>query len=233
MGDQRGMPAAPNLEDATIGNQYPYMADTSSGDRTVTRAVSILAAVALSLVLIAGCDDSGVEMTLEDRVLGKPDAPITIIEYASLTCGHCANFHKSTMPRLKREWLDTGRAKLIFRDFPLDDKAATAAVIARCAPEDQYFRMLSVFFSRQTSWARMDDPVPVLTQIAKSRGLSQEQIDACLADDDLVDGVLRSRLVGQTQHGIDSTPTFIIGERVITGAVSFEDFDAILRSMAR
>lgn len=199
----------------------------------MTRAVSILAAVALFATLLAGCDDSPEEMTLEDRVIGSEDAPITIIEYASLTCGHCATFHKTTMPRLKREWLDTGRAKLVFRDFPLDNNAATAAVIARCAPEDQYHRLLSVFFSRQSSWAQMDDPVPVLAEIASSRGLSREQIDACLDDDGLVDGVLQSRLVGQTQHGVKSTPTFIVGERVISGAMSYENFDAMLRSIAR
>jgi len=199
----------------------------------VTRAVSVLAAAVLSLTLLAGCDDSGDEMTLKDRVIGNPDAPITIIEYASLTCGHCAAFHKNTMPRLKRDWLDTGRAKLVYRDFPLDNNAATAAVIARCAPEDRYYSLLSVFFSRQSSWARMDDPVPVLAQLAESRGLTRQQIDACLDDGDLLDGVLQSRIVGQQRHGIDSTPTFVVGERVINGAMSFEDFDAVLRSMAR
>lgn len=199
----------------------------------MTRAVSILTAIVLSLTLVAACDDASEEMLLEDRVLGNPDAPITIIEYASLTCGHCATFHRTTMPRLKREWLDTGRAKLVYRDFPLDENAATAAVIARCAPEDQYFRLLGVFFSRQSSWARMDDPAPVLAQIARSRGLSPEKIDACLNDDDLLDGVLQSRIVGQNRHGVNSTPTFIVGERVITGAMSFEDFDAVLRSAGR
>lgn len=199
----------------------------------MTRAVSILAAVVLSLTLVAGCDDAPEEMTLEERAFGSRDAPLTIIEYASLTCGHCAEFHKNTMPRLKREWLDTGRARLVYRDFPLDNNAAVAAVIARCAPEDQYYRLLGAFFSRQSSWARMEDPVPVLAQIAGSRGLSREQIDACLADDALVDGVLQSRLVGQTQHGVKSTPTFIVGERVISGAMRFEEFDALLRAMSR
>jgi protein-disulfide isomerase len=196
----------------------------------VSRAVSLLAIVALSLTL-AACDESTETMLLEDRVLGDPNAPITIIEYASLTCSHCATFHKNTMPRLKREWLDTGRAKLVYRDFALDKNAATAAVIARCAPEDKYFRLLNVIFQRQASWSRMDDPIPVLAQIAGSRGLSRADIDACLDDDDLVDGVLQMRLVGQDQHGVNSTPTFIVGERMVRGAVSFADFDAILSSM--
>ncbi len=199
----------------------------------MTRAVSILTVVVLSLAFGAGCDDAPDEMLLEDRVLGDPNAPITIIEYASLTCSHCATFHRNTMPRLKREWLDTGRAKLVYRDFALDKNAATAAVIAQCASDDEYFNLLSIFFSRQASWSRMDDPIPLLVQIAGSRGLGREAIDACLGDDNLVDGVLQSRLVGQSQHGVDSTPTFIVGERVLRGAVSFEDFDAVLRSMAR
>ncbi|UCH73783.1 MAG: DsbA family protein [Rhodospirillales bacterium] len=199
----------------------------------MSRTVSILAAIVVSLTFLSGCDDSPEEMLLEDRVFGSPDAPITIIEYASLTCGHCATFHKATMPRLKREWLDTGRAKLIYRDFPLDNNAATAAVIARCAPEDQYYRVLGVLFSRQSSWAEMDDPTPVLIQIAESRGLNRQTIEDCLDDDALLDGVLQSRIVGQTQHGVNSTPAFVVGERVITGAMSFRDFDALLRSMAR
>jgi len=197
----------------------------------VARAVSILTAVFLSLTFATACDDSTETMLLEDRVLGDPNAPLTIIEYASLTCSHCAAFHKSTMPRLKREWFDTGRAKLLYRDFALDKNAATAAVIARCAPEDQYFHLLSIFFSRQTSWSRMEDPIPVLAQIADSRGLSRAEIDACLGDGDLVDGVLQMRLVGQDQHGVNSTPTFIVGERMVRGALSFADFDAVLRSM--
>lgn len=197
----------------------------------MTRAVSILAVVLMSLAVATACDESAEKMLLDDRVLGDPNAPITIIEYASLTCSHCATFHRDTMPRLKREWLDTGRAKLVYRDFALDKNAATAAVIARCAREDDYFRLLGVFFSRQTSWSRMEDPVPVLAQIAGSRGLSRAEIDACLDDGDLVDGVLQMRLVGQDQHGVNSTPTFIVGERVISGALSFEDFDAMLRSI--
>lgn len=198
----------------------------------MTRAKLILIVAFLSLAL-AGCDDSSGELTLEDRVLGDPEAPITILEYASLTCPHCAHFEKATLPKLKREWFDTGRAKLIFRDFPLDENAKTAAVIARCAPKDDYYRVLGVFFSRQASWARMADPVPVLTQIAVSKGLTREQVQACLDDGDLVDGVLQMRLQGQSKYGIDSTPTFIVGERVISGALSFEDFDALLRSMER
>ncbi len=196
----------------------------------MTRAVSILTVVILSLTL-AACDESTETMLLEDRVLGDPNAPITIIEYASLTCSHCATFHKDTLPRLKREWLDTGRAKLVYRDFALDKNAATAAMIARCAPEEEYFRLLGVLFRRQAAWSRMDDPLPVLAQIAGSRGLSRADIDACLDDDDLVDGVLQMRLVGQDQHGVNSTPTFIVGERMVRGAVSFADFDAILRSV--
>ena len=195
------------------------------------RAVTILVTVLVSLTLAGACDDSPETMLLEDRVLGDPNAPITIIEYASLTCSHCAAFHKNTMPRLKREWLDTGRAKLLYRDFALDKNAATAAVIARCAPKDEYFSLLSVFFSRQPSWSRLEDPIPVLAQIADSRGLSRADIDVCLDDDDLVDGVLQMRLVGQDQHGVNNTPTFIVGERVVSGALSFEDFDAILRSI--
>lgn len=186
------------------------------------------------LALTGGCDDdSSKTMLLEDRVLGDPDAPITIVEYASLTCSHCATFHMTTLPQLKKEWLDTGRAKLVYRDFPLDKNAATAAVIARCAPEEHYFRLISTMFRRQNGWAQMEDPVDVLARIAEFTGLTRADIDACLADETLVDGVLQMRLIGQEENSIDSTPSFVIEGRLMRGALAYRDFDAVLRSKAR
>ena len=200
----------------------------------MTRTFSILGAALLVLALASGCDDdSSRTMLLEDRVLGDPNAPVTIVEYASLTCSHCAGFHKDTLPMLKKEWLDTGRAKLVYRDYPLDKNSATAAVIARCAPEEHYFRLLGAMFKRQNGWAQMDDPVDVLTRIAQFTGMSRGDIDACLADDKLVDGVLQMRLIGQEENGIDSTPSFVIEGRLMRGALGFRDFDAVLRSKSR
>src|SRR5262249_57342023 len=95
----------------------------------------------------------------DDRILGKPDAPITIVEYASLTCPHCAAFERDTLPKLKTQYIDTGKVKLIYRDFPLDSRATLAAMIARCAPRDRYFGFVDAFFRSQDQWARSEDPV--------------------------------------------------------------------------
>lgn len=199
----------------------------------MTRIPALIAAL-LVFALAAGCDDdSSKTMLLEDRVLGDPGAPITIVEYASLTCSHCADFHTKTLPMLKKEWLDTGRAKLVYRDFPLDKNAATAAVIARCAPKEHYFRLLGAMFKRQNGWGQMENPVDVLARIAQFTGLTRADIDACLADEKLVDGVLQMRLIGQEENGIDSTPSFVIEGRLMRGALGYRDFDAVLRAKGR
>jgi protein-disulfide isomerase len=199
----------------------------------VTRPFSLAAAL-LVLAVASGCDDDSARtMLLEDRVLGDPEAPVTIVEYASLTCSHCASFHRETLPLLKKEWLDTGRAKLVYRDFPLDKNAATAAVIARCAPKEHYFRLVGAMFKRQNGWGQLDDPVDVLARIAQFTGLTRADIDACLADQKLVDGVLQMRLIGQEENDINSTPSFVIDGRLMRGALGFRDFDAVLRSKSR
>ncbi|MGE0725955.1 MAG: DsbA family protein [Alphaproteobacteria bacterium] len=172
------------------------------------------------------------ETMLADRVIGKPDAPLTIIEYASLTCGHCASFHKDTLPKLKTEWLDTGKAKLVFRDFPLDGVALRAAMAARCMPEERYFPVLDVLFKNQDNWARARDPIAALGGIARLSGLSQEAFDACLKNEPLQKGILAKAFEGQQQHKVESTPTFIVGNEAIRGAVPWEEFERVLKKAA-
>src|SRR5689334_23792973 len=115
-------------------------------------------------------------VTPQDHVLGKADAPVTIIEYASLTCPHCAAFDRETLPKLKEKWIDTGKAKLVYRNFPFDKPALQAAMIAACAPSDRYFNFIDVLFQQQQQWATAQDPVAALTRIAKLGGLSDAQV---------------------------------------------------------
>ena len=115
-----------------------------------------------------------------DRVLGKADAPITIIEYASLTCPHCADFDKEVLPELKTKYIETGKAKLVYRDFPLDQWAMRAAMLARCAPADKYFSFIDVLFQNQITWATAKDPMAALEKIGKLGGVSSEQFNACM-----------------------------------------------------
>lgn len=164
---------------------------------------------------------------LAERFIGKADAPVTIIEYASLTCSHCAHFQKEILPKLKQEFVDTGKVKLIFRDFPLDGTALKAAAVARCMPENAYHAFLNILFSTQDNWAfGKEDPMAGVIQNAKLGGLSLDQANICLADTKLLDGISAIRLTAQDKYKIESTPTFILndGADKIMGAQPIEVF---------
>lgn len=172
---------------------------------------------------------------LADRVLGDPKAPVTILDYSSMTCPHCARFHTETLPQIKEKYIDTGKAKLVFRDFPFDQWALRAAMMARCAPQERYYPLLDVLFKSQSQWASAKDPAAALTQIGKLAGLSDATIKACWEDQKLADGVLNSRMEGQNAHKVESTPTFILndGAAKIEGAQPFETFAAAIDKLAK
>jgi protein-disulfide isomerase len=159
-----------------------------------------------------------------DAVLGNPMAPITIYEYASLTCPHCAEFDVDIFPKVKSEWIDTGKAKLIYRDYPLDQLAVKAAIVARCAPPDRFYSFIDVLFHNQRNWALSSDVDLALTRIARLGGLSADKLDACRNDKALSDSIVNSRLVAQNEYGVDSTPTFFINGKKVVGALPYEDF---------
>ena len=127
----------------------------------------------------------GVQEMLGDRVLGNPDAPVTIIEYASLGCPHCREFHDGTLPEIKKTYIDTGKVKLIFRDFPLGQRATAASMIARCSGPIRYFALVSIFFRDQGIWSQAPDGLAALTASAKKAGMSATQVDACLRSEEL------------------------------------------------
>lgn len=166
-------------------------------------------------------------VALQDRVLGDPDAPVTIVEYSSFTCPHCADFHAETLPALKETYIDTGRVKLIFRDFPFDPLALYAGMLARCAPPERFYPFINALFSRQRAWARPDgDPVAALRQIGKLSGLSDARMDLCLTSQPLADGIIAWSLDARNTLNIASTPTFILNEGAarIEGAQPLEVF---------
>jgi protein-disulfide isomerase len=164
----------------------------------------------------------------QEQVLGDPDAPVTIIEYASLTCPHCAQFHTEVLPKLKERYIAPGKVRLIYRDFPLDQTALAAAALAHCAGPERYFSMLDVLFQTQSNWARDDDPIAALKRLGKLGGLTEEKMTACLADEELTDGILRERLAGQNEHDIGSTPTFIIDGKAYPGSRDVEEFGELI-----
>jgi protein-disulfide isomerase len=159
----------------------------------------------------------------DDHVLGKADAPITIVEYASLTCPHCGAFHRDVMPQVKKEWIETGKAKLVYRNFPLNQQALTAAKLAECMQGERYFGLLDVLFQQMDRWATQD-PVPGLTRLGKLGGLGDEQIKSCLSDAAAEKRILQKQLIGQQQLGVGSTPTFFINGRKIVGAETYDMF---------
>jgi protein-disulfide isomerase len=170
--------------------------------------------------------------TEQDRVLGKPEAPITIIEYASLTCPHCAHFADAVLPKLREKWIDTGKAKLILRDFPLDEAALRAAMLARCAPPERFYTVIDGFFRSQSEWVVERDWRSKLKGVAAILGIKGQQFDTCLNDKALEDRVAQSRLTAATKFGVDSTPTFFINGKKFEGEPTLEAFDQLLSGLA-
>ncbi len=163
--------------------------------------------------------------TPDDRVLGKADAPITIFEFFSLTCPHCADFAENTFPKVKAEWIDTGKAKLVYRDYPLDRNALKAAVLARCAPAEQYPAFVATLFQQQMAWGVMSDPTDGLRRIARLGGMSDDQFDKCMANDALSQQIVNGEYEAKQKYGVDSTPTFFINGKKLVGALPYDDFE--------
>jgi protein-disulfide isomerase len=163
------------------------------------------------------------EIRPDDHVLGKADAPVTIIEYASMTCPHCARFHNDVMPRVKSELVEKGLARVVFRPFPLDQLALKATLLAQCAPGDGYFSMLAILFRSQQTWEHADDPVAALKQIGRTAGLSEDAIGKCLDDKASTDQVVKGMQEAQDKFKVNATPTFIINGKTYPGEMPFDD----------
>jgi protein-disulfide isomerase len=168
--------------------------------------------------------DLAVEGPLGDMVMGKADAPVTIIEYASMTCGHCANFSEKTFPELKKRYIDTGKVKYILREFPLDPLAAAGFMLARCAGNDKYYPLVEALFAQQKQWA-VQKPIEPLMAIAKQAGFTQESFNACLSNQKVLEGIEATRARASEKLGVNSTPTFFINGKVFRGDMSIETME--------
>jgi len=162
---------------------------------------------------------------LPQKVLGSPDAPVTVVEYASMTCSHCATFHTDVFPELKKKYVDTGKVRFIFREFPFEPVATAAFMLARCVPDDKYFPMVSTLFETQKSWAFSKDPAAGLLAVARQAGMSQADFEKCLTDKDLARKVQESAQYGNTALGVNATPTFFIEGKKVSGAMSVAEWD--------
>ena len=175
---------------------------------------------------------SVLQITKDDRILGNPEASITIVEYASLTCPHCAHFANDVLPTIKKEWIDTGKAKLVLRDFPLDEPALRAAMIAHCAPPDRYYAFADTFFGAQEKWVRSTDYREALARLAKLGGMGKEEFDACLKNTELENKIVEGRLKASQELEVNSTPTFFVNGSKLAGAPTAAEFEKLLSSLA-
>jgi protein-disulfide isomerase len=156
-----------------------------------------------------------------DVVLGSNKAPVTIIEYASLTCPHCAHFSTTTFPELQKRYIDTGKVRFIFREFPLDALAAAGFMLARCAGTDKFMPIVETLFAKQSEWM-VEKPIEPLRTIAKQFGFTEQTFDQCLANQKVLDGIQDVRDRGTTKLGVNSTPTFFVNGKKLVGDQSIE-----------
>jgi len=166
---------------------------------------------------------------LGEKWLGQADAPVTMIEYASATCPHCAAFHAETFPVIKTDYIDTGKVRFAMREFPFDQLSLAAFMLARCAPEERYFDMIDVLFERQQTWTR-NNPKGELFKIAKLAGFTEQQFDACLKNEDVAKGIIATKDHATSALGVNSTPTFFINGRKVSGNQPIDEFRTLIES---
>lgn len=205
----------------------PTPASPDAGTSGITTAAAAEAPASEGSIDMAKLLQPG---ALPDIVLGNADAPVTIVEYASMTCPHCATFHEQTLPTIKTKYIDTGKARLILREFPFDPRAEAGFMLARCS-KDRYYAMVDVLFKQQRNWAAVENAREALLQISRLAGFSQESFEACLTDQKLLEDVRAVQKRGADEFKVNSTPTFFINGNTYRGALSVEEMSAIIDGM--
>jgi protein-disulfide isomerase len=176
---------------------------------------------------------------LPEMSLGKEDAKVTIVEYMSMTCPHCAHFHNTTFDEIRKKYVDTGKARFVIREFPFDPRAAAAFMLARCNPSkpddlstpEQYFPMVSMLFKQQQTWAAAEDGRAALLQMSKLAGFSEDSFTKCLTNQKLLDEVNATRERGSKEFGVNATPTFLINGKRYSGDMSVDTLSALIDSL--
>ncbi|QWG12167.1 DsbA family protein [Bradyrhizobium sediminis] len=189
----------------------------------------------ISDAMAQSASDVAKPQSLPDMVLGPATSPVTITEYASMTCGHCANFNETVFPKIKSEFIDTGKIRYVFREFPLDIKAAAGSMLARCianGDSGKYFAVVDMLFKQQNDWV-MKNTAETLTRIGKQAGLSQQAVETCLKDQALLDKIAADQKFASEVLKVNSTPTFFINGEMLKGGTSFEEFDKRIKSLLK
>ena len=166
----------------------------------------------------------------KDFIIGDLEAPITIIEYSSLSCGHCANFHNNTLSKLKEEYIDTGKVKFVFRDFPFNYPALLGSMVLRCIPNDVRYDYMNALFKLQKNWVVRDNAETTneLFKIMQSGGMTKDEFDACTKNTEIETGILEALIAAQDEFNIQSTPSFLINGILVEGNKSIEEFRQII-----
>ncbi len=191
-----------------------------------------LLGIAVSIIVFAAtagfAENAPLAEAMAEKSIGSADAPVTMIEYSSLTCPHCAAFHKDVLPSIKRDFIDTGKVRMVFWDFPLGNLAMAAAMIARCSGQKNYVPMIGALFESQGSWARSDTPFDAIAGIARLSGMSVDDVENCLDDEKLLKALQGKAKEASEMLGVDSTPTFFVEGVKVPGNLPYEDFKDIL-----
>jgi protein-disulfide isomerase len=229
---------------ATISVPFYRMADSTLMEHfqmmTRRQALQLLGSAAGTALVLSAfpalaqnvpVTDLAVPGPLGDVALGPANAKVTIVEYASLTCSHCAHFHKEIYPELKKRYIDTGKVRFLLREFPLDPLATAGFMLARCDGESKYYPITDMLFDQQQNWAFTDKPLDALRQLMKQAGFSQEKFDACLRDQKLYDAVNAVKNKGADQFKVDATPTFFINGQRHSGSMSIDELEKIIKPL--
>ena len=175
-------------------------------------------------------DLSALKISENDFVIGDENAPVTIIEYASMSCSHCANFHKNTLPELKTEYIDTGKVRMIFRDFPFNYPALLGSMMLRCIPNEVRYDYMNVLYQLQSNWVNRDPTVTKkeLYKIMQSGGMTKDEFDSCYSNLDIENEILEAVMAAQNDFNIRSTPSFIVNGNLVEGNKNTKEFRQII-----
>jgi protein-disulfide isomerase len=212
--------------------------------RAVTTAVSLAGVAALSgpspfhpiaeVMANGTAGDVTEQVSLPEMALGPIDAAVTLTEYASITCPHCAAFNANVFPKIKAAYIDTNKIRFVFHAFPLDPMAAASSVLSRCIADgdpEKYFALIDVLFRQD--WSHVTKPREMFNLIGKQAGLDEQQVETCLRDEVLFKKIVAERVFAAAKFGINATPTFLINGDKIVGTTPFEEFDKRIKALLK
>ncbi len=222
--NQSATPAGSAMQ-ATAPAQPAATAGTTSGTSSGSTAASGASTASAGQQT---ADAGQLALYPDDMYLGKADAKVVVIEYASLSCPHCARFNNDVLPQIKANYIDKGLVRWVYRDYPLNRPAYQAAVLTHCTSPLRYFGLVDQLFKSQDFWAAQQDALPSLHQIGISDGVTAEAFDACLKDQALQDKILTRLKEASDKYKVEATPSFLVGGELHSGEISYDDFKALL-----